>query len=489
MPTSYFVAVDLGSNSFHMLIARENKGSIEVIDRVKDMVQLARGIGRDGKLSEQARQRALACLQCFAERIRRIPRSRVRAVGTKTLRSASDAEQFLKDAEAALGHPIQIISGYEEARLVYVGVAHTITNDHRKRLIIDIGGGSTEFIIGLDYLPQRLESLSIGCVTFTERYLSEGHITWENIHSTGLATCEELELIRADYKAAGWNTVYGTSGTMRVISELMPEAGAGIITKNGLQALIEQTVAAGEVTASGISQLRRDVLPAGMAILHAIFEQFGLEEIHVASATLKEGLIYDSLGRLDHRDTRDQTVESLIARYQIDVQQARRVRQTALKLWSQIKLPKTQKFSYKKLLGWSALLHEIGLSISHSGYHNHGHYLIQNSDLAGFSQFEQQLLGLLIKLHRRKTHSGPIKALEQIDKGLISVLICLRLAILLNRSRGNLDQTPSIRIEDEKVILNFAPAWLQNHPLTERSLEHEADYLVPLGLRLTYSCD
>ncbi|WP_179957653.1 Ppx/GppA phosphatase family protein [Exilibacterium tricleocarpae] len=495
---SYFVAVDLGSNSFHMLIAREKDGALEIVDRVKDMVQIARGLGRDGNLSTEAQARAILCLECFSERIRQIPSSRVRAVGTKTLRAARNAEQFLRRAEAALGQPIQIISGYEEARLVYLGVSHSIVDDHRKRLVIDIGGGSTEFIIGHNLTPQHLESLSIGCVTYAERYLQQG-VTADAMGAAYLAACNELELIRNDYRNTGWDIVYGASGTMRVIAELMPNhTAAAVITRQGLNNLIEQTINDGEVGSPSVSKLRRDVLPAGLAILKAIFSQLQLTELHVADATLKEGLIYDSLGRMGQRDTRDQTVEMMSNRYQIDRAQAARVQDTALALLGQLSPTDLRGLAPEKLLCWAAQLHEIGLSVSHSGHHHHGHYLLKHSDMAGFSRYDQQLLARLVRFHRRKLLAEPLDPLHESepahtntaglsgDDPLLPLVLCLRLAVLLNRARETVDCGAGLDWRDNRVHISFTPGWLDQHPLTARSLSIEADYLAGVGLTLSF---
>lgn len=494
--SSYFVAVDLGSNSFHMLIARDKGGTLEIVDRVKEMVQIARGLGRDGNLSEQAQQRALHCLACFGERIRQIPSSRVRAVATKTLRAARNADRFLHAAEAALGQSIQIISGYEEARLVYLGVCRSIVDEHHRRLVIDIGGGSTEFVIGHDLSPQHLESLSIGCVTYAERYLQSG-VSAETIGSAYMAACNELELIRNEYRNAGWDVAYGASGTMRVIAELMPDHTAGaVITRQGLNSLIEQTIRDGEVLAPGISKLRRDVLPAGLAVLKAIFSQLKLTELHVADATLKEGLIYDSLGRMGQQDIRDHTVENLLQRYQIDRAQAERVQNTAQALWRQLPATSLGGQSPDKLLRWAAQLHEIGLSISHSGYHHHGHYLLKHSDLGGFGRYEQQLLATLVRFHRRKLLDEPLDPLDvnpatnpplsQRNDALLPLVLCLRLAVLLNRGREPLNCKVGISWQGDRVLLSFKRGWLDKHPLTARSLATEADYLAAVGIGLSY---
>ena len=270
----YFAAVDLGSNSFHMVIARVQDEKVEIIDREKEMVQLARGINSEGDLSQDAQNRALSCLARFAERIRDIPHDQIRAVGTKTLRTARQSKQFLKQAQAALGVPIQIISGYEEARLVYAGLAHSVSNDHNHRLVIDIGGGSTELIIGQDYEPLCLESLSMGCVTYTERFYNKANRSAATAFKKAyLAACTELETIRKQYRQTGWKIAYGTSGTVRTIAELLQgRDGGAVITGASLEWLSTEIINE-KARLNDVPALRKSVLPAGVAVLKAIFEQ------------------------------------------------------------------------------------------------------------------------------------------------------------------------------------------------------------------------
>ncbi len=484
----YFVAVDLGSNSFHMLIAKETNGQLDIIDRVKDMVQIARGVDENGRLAPEAIERALVCLACFRERIQQIPASQVRAVGTKALRMVENAQEFLAQAENTLGHPIQIISGYEEARLIYTGVSHTLANDPVKRLVIDIGGGSTEFIIGKKMRPWLMESLSIGCVTYTERFFrkANGKITQKMMRNAYLQTCEEMELILKKYKRTGWEMAIGTSGTMRAIAEGMPnQSGGGLITAQGLNELYQSVIDTGSLQMAGVTQQRLDVLPAGIAILKAIVDQFELQEVYVATATLKEGLIFETLGRLNEKDIREVTVEDLMIRYRADTKQARRVHRMALHFFKQLEPLSIVGVNIKKLLKWGAKLHEIGLNISHSGYHSHGYYLLENSDLAGFTQFEQQILSLLVGCHRRKFKSD---LLEQLNSkhltNLLPVIIALRLAVLLNRRREKITIKPSLNIQDKAVKLGIDAGWLDQHLLTQRSLAQESSYLAKIGYSL-----
>jgi exopolyphosphatase/guanosine-5'-triphosphate,3'-diphosphate pyrophosphatase len=500
----YFAAIDLGSNSFHMLIVKVNDGILETVDRVKEMVQIARGLKRTKSLSEEAQARALHCLSCFQERIREIPPEQVRVVGTKALRSAKNASSFIKEAEAALGHSIDIISGYEEARLVYLGVSHDISADKGKPLIIDIGGGSTEFIIGSsnngrksqkDQQPRLMESLSIGCVTYSDNYFSDESgnapeaITRKMINEAYYATCLELELIIRRYRRQGWDIAVGSSGTMRAISELMPaDIVSGVITREGLNGLLDELKQYGALSnLSGISAQRASVLPAGIIILSAIFDQLQLDEIHVVNATLKEGLVYDTMGRLSAHDMRDQTVDKLIEQHQVDREQAERVDKTLRHFIKSLPSPIINGVNVQKILHWAALLHEIGLSVSHSGYHHHGAYLLKNTDMAGFSRFEQELLSLFVGAHRRKIRSERLAVLTaETQQFLASFFACLRLAVLLNHRREDDIHLPSIIVQEQNIILQFSDNWLDEHPLTYRNLLQEQRYLEPLNIQFEF---
>ncbi|MGH1485466.1 MAG: Ppx/GppA family phosphatase [Cellvibrionaceae bacterium] len=500
----YFAAIDLGSNSFHMLIVKVNNGVLETVDRVKEMVQIAKGLKRNKNLSEEAQARALHCLSCFQERIREIPPEQVRVVGTKALRSAKNASAFITEAEAALGHTIDIISGYEEARLVYLGVSHDISADKGKPLIIDIGGGSTEFIIGSGKAglnlkkgqqPQLMESLSIGCVTYSDNYFADesgaiaGRITQKMINEAYYATCLELELIIRRYRRQGWDIAVGSSGTMRAISELMPaDVVTGVVTREGLNALVDQLKQHGELfDLSGISSQRASVLPAGIIILSAIFDQLQLDEVHVVDTTLKEGLIYDTLGRLSAQDMRDHTVDKLIEQHQIDREQAERVYKTLKYFIRSFPSPIVNGVNVRKILHWAALLHEIGLSVSHSGYHHHGAYLLKHTDMAGFSRFEQELLALFVGAHRRKIRSERLMILTAETQQFLSVFFaCLRLAVLLNHRREDDIDLPTITIQDQNIILQFADEWLDEHPLSYRNLLQEQRYLEPLNIQFEF---
>lgn len=482
----YFAAVDLGSNSFHMIIARRQNNTIETIDRVKEMVQIARGLESNKGLSEEAQQRALDCLQRFAERLRDIPTDHIRAVGTRTLRSANNANAFLSKAETALNHPIEIISGYEEARLVYSGLAHSVTNDGSVRFVADIGGGSTECIIGQDGAPELLESLGIGCVTYTEKYGLNEKITEKTMRNAYQAALREMETIRKPYLNHGWDVSYGTSGTIRAIADLLSPTGSGaIITRDDLETLRKNLIQDAAPLLQSLPKLRRDVLPAGVAILTAIFDVFKMDKCHAADATLKDGLVYELIGRFHNVDERYASVSKLQKRYHVDINQANRVASMALDFWQQISEGAIPGVSRTKILKWAAELHEVGLGISHSSYHNHGFYILRHSDLAGFGRYEQYILASLVQSHRKKIRETLFLDLDtQAAKAMMPLVICLRLAAVLCRRREDLEQAPLMKGKDGIYYLAFTEKWLDDNPLTKANLEAEIQALAKANIEL-----
>lgn len=486
LESPYFAAVDLGSNSFHMTICRVNQDTVETVDRVKDMIQIASGM-KNGSLAEDAQERAIECLTRFADRLHGIPATQVRAVGTKSLRSAKNAGEFLAAAEHALGQPIAIISGYEEARLVYKGLAHSVSNDDRPRLVIDIGGASTELIIGKGAEPILLESLNFGCVAFSERYELNDTVSGAKMQRAYLATCAEIERIRRIYLRQGWEQTYGTSGTMKAIADLVAEKdGGALIRADSLRALSARVIEDSAKALQGLPKLRRDVLPAGIAILRAIFDELKLDELHVADATLKDGLIYDTIGRLHAADARYAAVSKLISQYNVDEDQANRVAATTTYFWQQLNAQSMTGISRTKILTWAAQLHEVGLGISHSGYHNHGYYILRHSDLAGFGRYEQLVLASLVRAHRKKLRLDRLEGLDkQARSAMAPMILCLRLAVILHRRREDLLQRPKLEQRGENDFVLHCPSdWLKQSPLTEAGLEREVSYFSCAGIKL-----
>ncbi|MGH8290228.1 MAG: exopolyphosphatase [Steroidobacteraceae bacterium] len=486
-------AVDLGSNSFHLVVARYSHGQLVIIDRLREMVRLAAGVAENGRIDKDAAALALACLQRFGQRLRDMRADSVRVVGTNALRLAHRKQAFLERAREALGHPIQIISGMEEARLIYAGVAHTMPSEPGKRLVADIGGGSTELIIGEGLIPLELESLQMGCVSLSERYFRDGKISAKRIAAARMAARLELEPVQAAFKRRGWDRSAGSSGTVRAIGESIRELDnqAVAITPAGLELVIDYLVQAGHVRELKLAPLtedRRPVFPGGIAILAEIVAGLGIKEMRIADGAMREGLLYDMVGRYTAEDARDRTVRGMQQRYHVDFAQAERVEATAFDFLGQIReVWKLQGDPPAELvLKWASRLHEIGLDVSHSGYHRHGAYLLENADMPGFSREEQRLLARVVGGHRRKLE---FEGLEELvppwDRNAIQLIVILRLAVLLNRGRSPAALPPIEMSATPKSLEVLFPArWLKDHPLTSADLQQEVDYLRAAGLRL-----
>lgn len=485
-------AVDLGSNSFHMIIARVAAGQLHTLDRLREMVQLGAGLDNQNHLNGAVQQRAIECLQRFGQRLRGMPLGSVRAVGTNTLRQAHNAKEFLSAAQQALGHPIEIIGGGEEARLIYLGVAHSLAADNGRRLVIDIGGGSTEFIIGVHFESLHVESLEMGCVSSSLRHFPNGIISRTNMQRAEIAAQQELQSIAARYRTIGWKTCIGASGTINAILDVVRANNWGEnITHASLRKLRKLLITAGDVKTLNLPGLRSEratVFPGGVAILLAAFESLGIESMTTSDGALREGLLYDLLGRIRHEDIRERTVAVLSARYHVDVQQAQRVEQTALiSLKSLATIWDLKK--HLTILSWAARLHEIGLAVSHNQYHKHGAYLIGNSDMPGFSRPDQQLMAALILGQRGKF---PLPVFQEFPSEISAtaqdLCIMLRLAVLLNRSRSELP-LPRITftIIDQTLEMKFPRNWLNEHPLTRADLTQEIKYLKAAKLNLKIS--
>jgi len=486
-------AVDLGSNSFHLIVARINGGQIHILDRLKEMVRLAAGLDANQILSAPSQQNALACLARFGQRLRHMPPGSVRIVGTNTLRLAVNASEFIAAAEDRLGHPIEIIAGREEARLIYLGVAHTLASSQEKRLVIDIGGGSTEFIIGQGFETLQRESLEMGCVRWSQRYFAKGAITAKAMRRAEMAALLELQPIEAWLHQTGWDVVIGASGTLRSVARVITQMGFGNeINPNSLQQLRQALLAAGHfdsLNLTGLSSQRTPVFPGGVAVLLGIVEGLSIQQMSVSEYALREGLVYDLLGRIADEDIRDHTIQTLMTRYCVDSQQAQRVENTALWCLSQV-APAWELVDeeYAHLLSWAARLHESGLSISHDQYHKHGAYLLTHSDLAGFSRQEQTLLATLVQSHRRKLSTDIYPHCSHMSlKKLLYLCLLLRLAVLLHRSRSP-QSLPPLRLAaiNRGLKLYFPLHWLEQHPLTQADLQQEHDYLQKIKLTLHF---
>ena len=480
-------AVDLGSNSFHCQIARVDGDHTYPLDGLREAVRLAEGLDENKALDEASQARAIACLQRFGERLRSFHASDVRALGTNTLRVAKNAAAFLKKAQAALGFPIEIIAGREEARLIYAGVSHSLKPSNERRLVVDIGGGSTEFIIGEGHKPQRLDSLYMGCVTFSRRYFKDGKLSKRAFKEAELAARAELQHIVADFSRGNWVYAVGSSGTAKALAQVLQLLGYtdGSITAEGLAQLRAQCLKWGDVSRIAIEGLRDDrkpVLPGGLAIMTAIFDELDVKHMSAADGAMREGILIDMVGRSHHHDPREATVAQFMQRYHVDEAQARRVAQLALSLHQ--RLTENDKSDVPDL-NWAAQLHEIGISVAYGGYHKHSAYIAANADMPGFTREEQNHIAGLLLTHRRSLKKLPPEVEPALD--WIKVF-ALRLAVLFcQRRTNNNPRILSAKASERKFRLNLDPAWLVRNPLTNAVLHEEVSEWEKIGFDVKIS--
>lgn len=486
-------AIDLGSNSFHMVLARQLSDQLQIVDRVREGVRLAAALDDKRQLQPTGIRRALECLARFAERVRDLPHESVRVVGTNTLRQARNGHELLEPAQRLLGHEIEIVSGQEEARLVYLGAAHSVDFGGEKTLVVDIGGGSTECIVGRGFDPTLTESLYMGCVSWSQRFFPDGVLTRERFRVAEIAARLEAQQIRERIDAANWVQCWGTSGTVRSIREVLQVTGWSLdgITRKGLRDLRQAMVTAGRIEGfhlEGLAEDRAQVLPGGVAILMALVKTFGIERMSYASGAMREGLLYDLIGRISDDDTRDRTIKRLRDAYSIDTRHARRVAATAQALFEQVAGRWRLSPKAAAWLERAAMLHEVGLAISHAGFHKHGAYIVRHSNLPGFSLREQRILSTLILGHRRKWPKAAFAELGPTD-GPVAERLCLllRLAVSIERTRTRDEPPmPKLTIRKDHVGLTLPPGWLDDHKLTRADLATEADFLAVGGWRLEF---
>ncbi|KAF0103668.1 MAG: Ppx/GppA phosphatase [bacterium] len=470
-------AVDLGSNSFHLQVGRVEGEQLFYLDAIKEPVRLASGLTARKALDGASQRRALNCLARFGERLRGMPPGAVRAVGTSALRVAKNSAEFLDKARQALGFDIDIVAGREEARLIYLGVAHSLPLSRRPRLVVDIGGGSTECIRGVGYEPRERESLRMGCVVYSLRFFPGGRVDKAALRAAETAARIEIRHVTAGQFGAGtWKEAVGSSGTAKALGEICRLNGFsdGALTLEGLKWLRERLVKAGSAEALDIPGLkpdRRPVLAGGLGIMYALFLELGIETMTAAQGAMREGILWDLLGRVHDHDMRDVTVSQLQRRYGVDTHQAGRVEALAAHLFAAAPPPAGEEpAEAARRLAWAARLHEIGISIAHSGQHKHAAYILENADMPGFSRRDQARLAALVRASR----GGLDKfALSPADPAW-PLILCLRLALLFNTSRG--DAPPpdiGLACTDGACSLRLPAAWLRDNPLTQAMLEVE----------------
>ena len=490
-----YAALDLGSNSFHLIVAQYADNRLQVVDKLKETVRMAAGLNAKDQLSDEVVDRALACLERFGQRLRHLPPGNVRVVGTNTLRRAKNSKSFLKRAEQAVGHKIEIIAGAEEARLIYLGVANALEDGTERRLVIDIGGGSTELIVGRRFEAERVDSLHMGCVSFSSAYFGNGELSKKNFERAISAAQQELEPVEQAYIEADWHSAIGASGTILAaaqVAQQLPKREREpqeFLFLEDLEELIKQMIKIGQVEAlslPGLASDRAPVFAGGVAILTAVMRSLSIQYLNTSQGALREGLLHDLLGRVQNQDIRERTVDDLVRRYHIDQNHARRVREQGIALHAQVADPwQLTDADHQRLLGWAAMLHEIGMDIAHSQYHKHGGYLLQNMEMPGFSNQDQRKLAALVRAHRRKFPKDEFAELGDAESSLTRLAVLLRLAAVLHRARtGTSLPHVGMQATDQQLTMTLTPDWLGNHPLTRLDLEQEARYLRPIGIEL-----
>ena len=485
-------AVDLGSNSFHLLVARVTGRRILVLDSMREMLRFGSGLDARGRITQKAEGRALACLKRFGDRLSGYNPEFVRAVGTNTLRRARDTRAFLAEGSRMLGHPVEVISGIEEARLIYRGVCAYMPPTRERRLVVDIGGGSTELIVGQGNEPSHMESLAIGSVAVTDQYFLHGGVTLKNYQAALLSARRRLEPVEASLRRDSWSRALGSSGTIRAVGNVLDELGwsRGHIRREALFKLADHLVQSRHVRRfelPGLKAERAPVFAGGVAVLQAVFEALDLQRMEVAPGALREGVLLDLVGRLKDRDVRSDTVDSLARRYGVDMEQAQRMTATARKLargaasWD-------LGDEGRRMLSWAALLHECGRAVARSGYHKHGAYVLANADMAGFARTEQRFLAALVRSHRGRVDQQLFAGFEGAEGVRARRLAALlRLAYTLHRGHETEEPHFAFRARGGTLKLAFRRGWLKGRPLLAADLAEELHSQRELGFSLKVS--
>lgn len=487
-----YAAVDLGSNSFHMVVARREHGELRVIDRIREMVRIAGGLDEDGRLDGETRERALGCLARFGQRLAELPNRQVRAVGTQTFRRLQSPRQFLVVAETALGCPIDIISGREEARLVWLGARLGAAPEEDARVVIDIGGGSTEIVAGRDRDPALAESLQYGCVSVTRRAFGDGRLNGRRWSRMLEEIAEELLSLAPQLRDIGWQRAVGTSGTIRAVQSMVAARDGETprpITPADVHDLRDRVLRSGhvdQVDLPGLSSRRQPVITGGLLVLEACMQAFAIDRLDISPYALREGVLVDLVGRLEATDPRETTVQAMAERFGVDRAQAERVRDFALTGFEQVAEAFDLKRVHRELLDWACRLHEIGLGIAHSHYQLHSAYIVQHSDMAGFSRQEQELMAFLLRHQRRRVPENALEPLpERLHDPARILLALVRLSVALSRARSDSDLPDfALNADAKRLKLELPEGWLDRHPLSSRSLAIQRTQLGRIGLQL-----
>ncbi|WP_239364576.1 exopolyphosphatase [Snodgrassella communis] len=485
--------IDLGSNSFRLQICHNQSGHLQVVDSIKEMVRLAAGLDEQKNLDQASQQRALNCLARFGERLRGFKPDQVRVVATNTFRVAKNISQFIPQAEAKLGFPIDIIAGREEARLIYTGVVHTLPPKDENMLVIDIGGGSTEFVIGHDLQPAITESLNLGCVSYSMRFFPRSKINNKNFQAAVNSARAEIQRISVALKNIGWKYAIGTSGSARSIRDVIAigDESTDAITATQMHKIANHIIAAGSIKKAkleGLKTDRMDVFAGGLAVMIAAFAELNISEMTITDAALRDGVFYDMIGRQLGDDMRNQTITDFQKRYHVDTAQAHRVATLAQMIFSHLTAAVTPDHpeQWQQYIRWAAQLHEIGLDISHTGFHKHAAYILEQADMPGFSRKEQHILATMVLGQRGDLR----KIAECIQQEMLWLsILSLRLAALFCRSRQNI-QIPVNQCNihyhkgTKQLVISTGTEWLTHNPLTASVLLQESALWHKIGLQL-----
>lgn len=494
-PPREFAAIDLGSNSFHMIVARIVNGSIQVLSRIKRRVRLAEGLDENRILDQAAIERGVACLGLFAKRLKGFAPENVKVVGTYTLRRALNNQDFLEQAAKVFPYPINIITGQEEARLIYSGVSHTQAEQGRK-LVVDIGGGSTEMSIGDGFFPLRAESRHMGCVSFAKRFFPNGELSRERFEQAHQTAMDKIEDLGCEYRELGWQNVFGSSGTIKTVSKVLSVNGYrdGVITESRLLKLVDDCLQFDNLKSihlKGLLEERADILVPGLAILLALFRTFHIHSMRYSDGALREGVMYGLDDVFQVNNIRQRTAEALAVQFNIDSEQANRVRDTALSLFEQVNQWKNRKQhkELRSMLKWASLLHEVGLTINHNNAHRHSAYIIANRDLPGFDYEQQHLLALLMRFHLKGFKRSDIRSTNRYQyRDILTLLRLFRLAVLINKARqaANSPEKMQLQIDKNHWRLSFDSEFLSRNPLVQADLIDESNTLSALELVLDF---
>jgi len=490
-----YAVIDLGSNSFHMLITRLVADGVQTVDKVKRKVRLASGLDEHNQLNEMAMDRGIECLSFFAERLQDISPNNIRIVATATLRIATNADLFLKRAEQVLGYKVELLSGEQEAELIYLGVAHTSDNSAR-RLVLDIGGASTEIVAGVHFDMAKAVSLNMGCVTYNNQFFTDGRLSQAHFLAAISAAKNQLEPLIETYKSLGWEEVVGGSGTMQALAEVLVfHDKPAIITLTFLHELKDQLIACttiNNITISGLTSERSPVIASGLSILIALFEQFDIHHLQLSSGAIREGLLYEMLPEMRNISIRQRTLASLTQRFHIDTDHAQRVTKQAQHLYQQHgQAWSIANSNFSSLLNACCTLHEIGLLLAFKKHASHGAYILRHADLPGFDQTERQLMMALVASSKGDIDSKAFAHLAiASQKQAFKLLLIFRLAITLcRRRRDDVLPTYNTKSDGDKFTLTLPKQWLNQHPLLVAELNEESIQLETLGLTIKIESD